>query len=72
LPHHQPVQAIKIVVSTVGVHLILPESVRSLRNKTKVKVLLRTTRTREEGRLFRSGKGESTSPILQNFLRVHQ
>jgi len=72
LPHHQPVQAIKIVASIVGVHLISPESVRSLGNNTRVKVLLKSTRTREEGRLFRSGKGEPTSPLLQNYLRERQ
>ena len=62
----------KIVASTVGVQLILLESVRSLRNKTRVKVLLRTTRTREEGRLFRSSMVGSTSPLLQNCRKERQ
>jgi len=62
----------KIVASTVGVQLILPESVRSLRNKTRVKGLLKATRTREEGRLFRSSKVGSTSPLLQNCRKERQ
>jgi hypothetical protein len=63
------VPAIIIVASIVGVQLISPENVHSLRNKTRVKVLFKTTRTREEGKLFKSGKGGSTSPLLQNYLR---
>jgi len=66
------VPAIIIVASTVGVQLILPEIVRSPRNKTRVKVLLRTTRAKEKGRLFRSSKVGSTSPLLQNCRKERQ
>jgi len=72
MPSNHFVPTIIIVASTVGVQLISPEIVHSPGDKTRVKVLLRTTRAREEGRLFRSGKVGSTSPLLQNCRRERQ
>ena len=62
----------EIVASIVGAQLISPVSAHNPSDKTRAKALIRTTRTRAEGRLFRSGKGTSISPLLQNFLRAHQ
>jgi len=70
--HSQSVQVTEIVVSIVEVQLTSLESARSPGVKTRAKVLIRTTRTREKGRLFRSGKGVSTSPPLQSFQKGHQ
>jgi len=62
----------EIVASIVGAQFISPVSARNPSDKTRAKALIRTTRTRAESRLFRSGKGASISPLLLNFLRVHQ
>ena len=70
--HSQYVQVTEIVASNVEVQLTSLESARSPGVKTRAKVLIRTTRTREKDRLFRSGKGVSTSPPLQSFQKGHQ
>jgi len=60
-----------IDASIVGAQLISLMIAHILSVKTRAKALIRTTTTREEGRLFWSGKGVSTSPLVQNFLREH-
>jgi hypothetical protein len=62
----------EIVVSIVGAQLISPVSARNPGDKIRAKALIRTTRTKAEGKQFRSSKGVSISPLLQNFLRAHQ
>jgi len=62
----------EIVALIVGAQLISPVSARNPSDKIRAKALIKTTRTRAEGKLFRSSKDASISPLLQNFLRAHQ
>ena len=65
--HSRSIQVTRTVVSIVEVQLTLLENARSPDVKIRTKMQIRITRTREEGRLFRSGKGGLTLPLLQSF-----
>jgi hypothetical protein len=60
-------EATLIAVSIAGVRITSSEIVRGPRNLIKGKDLIRITRIRARGRWCKSGKGELTSPPLQNF-----
>jgi hypothetical protein len=62
----------RTVVSIVEVQLTLLENAHRPNIKIRAKMQIKITRTREEGRLFRSGKGVLTSPPLQSFQKGHQ
>ena len=66
------VQVTGIVVSIVEVRLTLLENARSPGVKTRAKMQIKIIRTKERDRLFKSGKGELTSPLSQNFQKAHQ
>jgi hypothetical protein len=66
-PNVQQVQQRSIAVSIAGVRITSSEIVRGPGNLIKGKVLIRITRIRARGRWCKSGKGELTSPPLQNF-----
>jgi len=70
--YHLFVQAMQIVASIVGVPLTLLENAPGPGRQIKAKALTRTTRTKARGRLFRSSKGGSISPLLQNSRKKHQ
>jgi hypothetical protein len=60
-------EAALIVVSTAGVRITSSETVLGPRSLLKGRILIRTVRARERSEYYKSGKGESTSPPLQNF-----
>jgi len=70
--HSRSVQVTGTIVSIVEVQLTLLENARSPNVKIRAKMQIKITRTRKEGRLFRSGKGVLTLPLLQSFQKGHQ
>ena len=70
--HSRSVQVMRTVISIVEVQLSLLENARSPDVKIRAKMQIKITRTRKEGRLFRSGKGVLTLPLLQSFQKGHQ
>ena len=66
------IQGMQTVTFTVGVPIILLENVRKPDGPIKVKILVRTIKTRARSRPLRSNKGRLISPCFQSFLKEHR
>jgi len=70
--HSRSVQVMGTVISIVEVQLSLLENARRPDIKIRAKMQIKIIRTKEGSRLSKSGKGELTLPLSQNFQKAHQ